>query len=82
MAVVDLNLPDGDGGVLIDTIRADFPETTALVITAMGTVANAVASIKRGAFDFITKPFDVERIKIAVERAAGFSRRTARKLGA
>ena len=73
IVILDLNLPDAKGLDLIEPIKKEAPLSQVIVITALGTVDNAVSSMRRGAFDFITKPFDVESILISVRRAFEFA---------
>jgi DNA-binding NtrC family response regulator len=58
-----------DGTGLLQTIRAQRPETEVIMATAYGTIADAVAAIKSGAYDYLTKPIDPERLVITVRRA-------------
>jgi len=57
-ALLDLVMPMMDGFTLLDEVKENHPETNAIIITGHGTVPNAVEAIKRGAMEFITKPFD------------------------
>ncbi len=57
-AILDLVMPMMDGFTLLDRVKENHPETNAIIFTGHGTVPNAVEAIKRGAMDFITKPFD------------------------
>jgi DNA-binding NtrC family response regulator len=57
-ALLDLVMPMMDGFTLLDKVKESHPETNAIMFTGHGTVPNAVEAIKRGAMDFITKPFD------------------------
>jgi DNA-binding NtrC family response regulator len=72
IVVLDLKLPDVSGLDLIPQIKQRHDEAEIIVITALGTVENAVRSIKLGAYDFITKPFDIEKIMISVQRTIDF----------
>ena len=72
IVVLDLGLPDGCGLDFIPDIKKSFTNTEIIVITAMGTVDNAVESMRLGAYDFITKPFDMEKILISIKRALNF----------
>jgi DNA-binding NtrC family response regulator len=67
--ITDLNLGDGQGLDLIDRMHALAPEVPVIVITAFGSIESAVAAIRRGAYDFITKPFDCDVLALTVERA-------------
>ncbi len=69
LVITDVNLPDGDGFKLLDTIRKDYPKTVVIVITGYGTIESAVQAIKRGAYDYLTKPIIDDELRLAVERA-------------
>jgi len=72
LCILDLMLPDFNGVDLLPRLKAANPMLAVIVITALGTVDNAVLSMKAGAYDFITKPFDVDTILISVKRALEF----------
>ncbi len=69
LVLTDVNLPDGDGLELVDKIRRDYPQTVVIVITGYGTIESAVKAIKKGAFDYLTKPVIDDELRLAVERA-------------
>ncbi len=69
LAITDVNLPDGDGLDLLDTIRSRYPQTVVIVITGYGTIDSAVRAIKQGAYDYLTKPIIDDELRLAVERA-------------
>jgi len=69
LVILDLRLPDLGGLQVLQRIREKDPEIPVIVITAYGSVDNAVEALKMGAYDFITKPFKVEELKNAVLRA-------------
>jgi DNA-binding NtrC family response regulator len=69
LVITDVNLPDGDGLDLLDILRRDYPQTVAIVITGYGTIESAVKAIKRGAYDYLTKPIIDDDLRLAVERA-------------
>ena len=69
LVITDVNLPDGDGLDLLDMIRKDCPHTVAIVITGYGTIESAVKAIKRGAYDYLTKPIVDDELRLAVDRA-------------
>jgi len=60
--VTDLRLPGLDGTQVIDAARQRYPAIVAIVITGYGTVRDAVEAIKKGAWDFITKPFHFDEL--------------------
>ncbi len=69
LVLLDLRLPRASGLDLLKRIRASDPSVAAVMMTAHGTVENAVEAMKLGAFDYVTKPVDLEELKIIVERA-------------
>ena len=60
--VLDVWLPDGDGVEFIDFIKEKSPDSVIIVITGHGNVETAVKAIKKGAFDFIEKPFNEQTL--------------------
>ncbi len=60
--VVDLRLPDADGMEVLDFALTRYPEVAAVVMTGFGGVTEAVAAIKRGAIDFLIKPFQITQL--------------------
>lgn len=69
-AVTDLNLGRGGNGIdLCQRIAQSFPDIPVLVITAFGSLDTAVAAIRAGAYDFVSKPFELEALALAVDRA-------------
>lgn len=69
VVVTDLNMPGTDGIEFCRSIVADRPDLPVIVITAFGSLDTAVAAIRAGAYDFITKPFEVETLDVALRRA-------------
>jgi two-component system response regulator PilR (NtrC family) len=69
MVITDVKLPDGDGIEILRHVKAAAPETVVIVMTAFGSTQTAVAALKLGAHDYLTKPFDVEELKIVVRGA-------------
>jgi ActR/RegA family two-component response regulator len=69
VALLDLRLPDGTGLDLLDTLLAADPELPVIMMTAFGTVADAVEAMQRGARDYVQKPFELDEIQLKVERA-------------
>lgn len=69
VVITDLNMPGGTGIDLCRRLADVWPDSPVIVITAFGSMAVAVEAMRAGAFDFITKPFDVEALSLAVERA-------------
>ena len=69
VVVTDLRLPGIDGTRVIDAAVERYPEIIAIVVTGYGTVRDAVEVIKRGATDFVTKPFQFDELRHALESA-------------
>src|SRR4030095_11632489 len=69
LVLLDLQLPDIQGLEMLDQIRAERPETQVIVLTAHDTLANAIESIKRGAYHFVSKPYAPEELLSLVEKA-------------
>ena len=69
IVVTDLRMPDVDGMELLRKVKKLHSDTIVIVITGYGTVENAVEAMKLGAYDYITKPFDTEHLRIVVQKA-------------
>jgi len=69
VVLLDLNLPDMNGLELLEKLQGLPQDPTVVVITAMGTVNTAVEAMRAGAFDFLQKPFDAERLRVTVRNA-------------
>ena len=69
LVLTDLSMPEGDGLVLLAELMRLNREVLVIVITAFGTVGSAVEAMKKGAFDYLTKPLDREELLITVARA-------------
>jgi DNA-binding NtrC family response regulator len=67
--ITDLRLPGIDGSAVIDAALARYPDIIAIVVTGYGTVKDAVEAIKRGAWDFVSKPFQIDELLHALEAA-------------
>jgi two-component system response regulator HydG len=67
--VTDLNMPRMNGVELCERIVANRPDVPVIVITAFGSLDTAVSAIRAGAYDFITKPFDLAVLAVTLERA-------------
>jgi two-component system response regulator AtoC len=67
--VSDIRMVEADGLEVLDWVRAHAVETPVLLVTAFGNVDGAVDAIQRGAYDYISKPYDVAQIKLVVDRA-------------
>ena len=68
LVITDLKMAEVDGIEVLRRVRAKAPETDVMVITAFGTIENAVEAMKLGAADFITKPISSEEFAVKVDR--------------
>ena len=68
LAITDLKMPGMSGLELLKAIRAEYPEIIVIMVTAFGTVENAVEAMKAGAYDYITKPVNVDELRLIVSR--------------
>jgi two-component system response regulator HydG len=72
--VTDLNMP-GTSGLDVSTwVAANRVDTPVVVITAFGSLETAVAAIRAGAYDFVTKPFELGAVALTLDRAVGYCR--------
>jgi DNA-binding NtrC family response regulator len=69
IVVTDLKMPKLDGVGLLERVIRDYPSTPVIIITAHGTIATAVDTLKKGAFDYITKPFERDELKNTIHKA-------------
>jgi two-component system response regulator GlrR len=69
LALVDLQLSNQDGISLMEQLHLIIPEMPAIILTAYGSIESAVEAMKRGAFSYITKPFDPRDLLLQIERA-------------
>ena len=69
VVITDLKMPKLDGLGLLSEIEKNYPSIPVIVITAHGTIATAVEALKKGAFDYITKPFDQDDLKNIISKA-------------
>ncbi|MGE5570343.1 MAG: sigma-54-dependent transcriptional regulator [Rhodospirillales bacterium] len=69
LVLTDLKMPGVSGMELLEQIRRDYSEIPVLIITAFGTIQNAVQAMRAGAYDYLTKPIDYDELALAVSRA-------------
>ena len=68
--VTDINLPKLDGIALLKRVRAESPSTSVVLVTAHGEIAQAVAALKEGAYDYLTKPFELDELLLRLGHIA------------
>jgi two-component system response regulator PilR (NtrC family) len=69
LCLTDMQLPDGNGLTLVQHIQSEYPYVPVAVITAFGSMDTAVNALKAGAFDFVSKPVNLEQLRGLVETA-------------
>src|ERR1700719_3175455 len=69
LVLLDLQLPDAKGLEMLDRIKSDHAGTPVIILTAHDSLSNAIESIKRGAYHFISKPYAPEELLSLVEKA-------------
>lgn len=74
MAFLDIFLPDGSGLRILEDIKRQKRDITAVVMTAQGTMKNAIEAMQKGAYDYITKPFDMDEIYLLIDKVEGIKK--------
>ncbi len=77
LVITDIKLPKSNGMEVLSHVKEKDPDLPVIVITAFGTIDNAVKAIRHGAFDYVTKPFKEERLKACVIKALRISQLTS-----
>jgi len=80
IVLLDLKLPGMDGISLLKEIRKTNPETSVIIITAYGTIESAVEAMKLGAYDYLTKPFNIHEITIKLDRLVELKNKIAENI--
>ncbi|NOX26800.1 MAG: sigma-54-dependent Fis family transcriptional regulator [Gammaproteobacteria bacterium] len=73
LCLTDMNLPDGDGIELVEYIQKNYPQTPVAMITAHGNMEAAISALKAGAYDFVSKPVDLNDLRSLVDTALRLS---------
>jgi diguanylate cyclase (GGDEF)-like protein/PAS domain S-box-containing protein len=69
LTLIDLDLPDISGLDLLSRIRAEYPSTSAIVLTGNATLESAREATRRGAFSYLVKPYEIEQLMLQIDRA-------------
>jgi C4-dicarboxylate-specific signal transduction histidine kinase len=69
LVITDIVMPDGDGFYVMDHVKTHLPETVVLAMTAHVSTDSAIEALRAGAYDYLSKPFDFDIMKITIERA-------------
>ena len=75
LAIIDLMLPDGDGIEMVRYVQSNHPDIPIAVFTAHGNMETAVKALKAGAFDFVSKPVDIQILRNLVSAATSLPQR-------
>jgi len=67
--ITDVRMREKDGMEVLRSFKKNYPETTVIMITAFGSIETAIEAIREGAFDYISKPFKLDEIKLTIRRA-------------
>ena len=73
VVITDLVMPRLDGHALLKSLREEVPFAAVILLTGQGTIETAVAAMRDGAYDYLTKPVDVARLKLLIPKAASSS---------
>ena len=69
VSLMDIRLPDADGLAILKEMKDSGIDTSMVIMTAQNTMRNAIGAMKSGAFDYITKPFDLDEVLLLIKRA-------------
>ena len=69
LIITDIKMPEMDGLELLRELKAFDPSLPIIVMTAYGTVENAVKALRAGAYDYVAKPFEIDEMKLTVDKA-------------
>jgi two-component system nitrogen regulation response regulator NtrX len=69
LVLLDLKLPDMDGIKVLENIRATYPDLPVILVSAYGDIDSAVRAVKLGAYDFLEKPLDADRLVVTIRNA-------------
>src|SRR5918912_1300996 len=71
LVVSDVKMPDLDGLDLLREVRAVDPSPYVITITAFGSIDTAIRAVKLGAYDYVTKPFELDQLLLTIDKALG-----------
>ncbi|HEX6511530.1 MAG TPA: sigma-54 dependent transcriptional regulator, partial [Chloroflexota bacterium] len=77
LVLMDLRMPESNGIELLQKLKSDHPSVGAILMTAYGTANTAIQAIQMGAFDYVTKPFEIDEVLLTVKRYLEYQDLTA-----
>lgn len=81
LCLTDMRLPDGDGIELVELIQREYGDVPVAVITAHGSTETAIKALKAGAFDFVSKPVDLQKLRDLVQSALRLTQASSSETG-
>src|SRR5258707_6257039 len=69
LVVTDLMMPDMDGLSLLTALQQEMPRIPVIILTGRASVDTAVGAMRQGAYDYLTKPVDLDRLRLLIEKA-------------
>ena len=69
LVITDIKMPGADGFEVLKLVKEVYPETIVIMVTAFGTTESAIEAMKKGAYDYINKPFKIDEIRLVVKKA-------------
>jgi DNA-binding NtrC family response regulator len=69
LILTDISMPDMDGLALLEQVKARYPETVVIMMTAFSSIDSAVEAMRRGAEDYLSKPLQLSDLQVRIERA-------------
>jgi DNA-binding NtrC family response regulator len=69
LVITDLMMPDMDGLALLTALQQEMPRMPVIILTGRATVDTAVGAMRQGAYDYLTKPVDLDRLRLLIEKA-------------
>ncbi len=70
--LLDVNLPDGNGYELLDWVLGSYSDVIVIILTAHGKIKEAIEAIKKGCFDYLEKPMDIEELLVYLRKAVEY----------
>ena len=67
--ITDVRMEGQDGLALLDMVKARCPDTAVILVTGYGTIESAVEAMRKGAFDYLSKPVDINKLELLIEKA-------------